>query len=136
MMAALGKRKVNDLRGCARFSHLEHVARRSLAANDRERDRAEHRRDGDRSDGAHSAAVEPQLVPAGGWLRQPEPAEMAVRLALVVQPGDRLLAHVAALREAHGALVESGLLGDGVGVEVEAEARAPGLDAQAFGGAV
>ena len=40
-------------------------------------------------------------------LAQPQPAQVAVRLALVVQPGDGLLAHVAALGEAHRALVQA-----------------------------
>ena len=45
-------------------------------------------------------------------LGQPQPAQVAVRLAAPVQPRDGLLADVAALREAHGAVVEPGLLGD------------------------
>ena len=47
-----------------------------------------------------------------------------------MQPSDGLLAHVAALGEADGALVEPRLLGDDRVVEVDAVARAPVLDAQ------
>jgi hypothetical protein len=47
-----------------------------------------------------------------------------------VQPGDGLLADVAALGEADGALVEPRLLGDDRVVEVDAVARAPVLDPQ------
>jgi len=51
-----------------------------------------------------------------------------------VQPRDRLLPDVAALGEAHGALVEAGLLRDDGVVEVDAVARAPAFDAQHVGG--
>jgi hypothetical protein len=55
---------------------------------------------------------------------------VAIGLAAVVQAGDGLLPDVAALREAHGALVEAGLLRDDRVVEVDAVARAAALDAQ------
>src|SRR3954452_8677671 len=54
---------------------------------------------------------------------------MAVRLALVVQSRDGLLADVAALREADRTLVEPRLLGNHGVVEIEPVARAAGLDA-------
>jgi len=50
-----------------------------------------------------------------------------------VQAGDGLLADVAALGEAHGAVVEPGLLGDDRVVEVDAVARAAVLDPQHVG---
>jgi len=59
---------------------------------------------------------------------------MAVGLALVEQARHRLLADVAALGEADGPVVEPGLLGDRRVVDVDAEARAPGLDAHELGG--
>ena len=71
-------------------------------------------------------------VPALGRLRQPQPAQVAVRLAPVVQARDGLLADVAALREAHGALVDARLLRHRVRVHVEAEPRTAGLDAHAL----
>ena len=61
---------------------------------------------------------------------------MAIRLAPVVQAGDRLLADVAALREAHGAVVDAGLLGHRLRVHVVAEPRPAGLDPDALGGLV
>ncbi len=86
----------------------------------------------DASDDLARRAAAPSPRSAGS--RQAQAAQVAVRLALVVQPGDGLLADVAALREAHGALVDAGLLGDRVAVHVEAEARPAGLDPQALGG--
>ena len=68
--------------------------------------------------------------PARDRRRQPQAAQVAVGLAPVEQPRDGLLADVAALREAHGALVEAGLLRDRRVVEVDAVARAAALDAQ------
>ena len=54
---------------------------------------------------------------------------MAVGLAPVVEPRHCLLADVAALREAHRALVEAGLLGDRALVDVHPVAGSPVLDA-------
>ena len=80
-------------------------------------------------------SLEAQLGrPGCGGRRQPQAAQVAVRLAAVVQPRDRLLADVAALRERHRALVEAGLLGDHGVVEVDAVAGAAVLDPQALGG--
>ena len=73
------------------------------------------------------------LGAALGGLRQPQPTEVAVRPAPVVQARDGLLADVAALGEAHGALVDARLLRHRVGVHVEAEPRPAGLDADALG---
>ena len=50
-------------------------------------------------------------------------------MAAVVHAGDRLLAHVAALREADGALLEPDLSRQVVGGHVDAVARPPALDA-------
>ena len=61
-------------------------------------------------------------------------AQMAVGLAAVEEPRHRLLADVAALREAHGAGVEPGLLGDRRVVDVDAVARPAALDAEDLGG--
>ena len=100
-------------------------ARLGLAAHQRQRDRAEPGRVDDRADPpdlalAERAAASPARRPA----REAQPAQVAVRLALVVQARDGLLADVAALREAHRALVEAGLLRDRRVVEVDAVARA------------
>jgi hypothetical protein len=59
---------------------------------------------------------------------------VAVGPAAPVQPRDRLLADVAALGEADGAIVEARLLGDDGVVEVGPIARAAALDAQDLGG--
>ena len=76
--------------------------------------------------------AEPDLGAAIRRLGQPQAAQVAVRLAPVMKARDRLLAHVAPLGEAHGALVDAGLLRHRVGVHVEAEPRPAGLDAHAL----
>src|SRR5206468_9329753 len=58
----------------------------------------------------------------------------AVRLALVEEARDRLLADVAALGEADRALVDPGLLRDHVVTELVAQARATRLDPEDLGG--
>src|SRR5437588_1742962 len=55
---------------------------------------------------------------------------MPVRLAAVVEPRDGLLPDVAALREGHRALVQSGLLRDHGVVQVDSVAGAASLDAK------
>ena len=57
-------------------------------------------------------------------------AQPAVRAAAVVQPRDRLLARVAALREGDVRLVEPGLGGEDRLVELAAPDRRAGLDPQ------
>ncbi len=59
---------------------------------------------------------------------------MAVGSAPVIQARDRLLADVAALGEAHRALVQARLLRDHAAVEIHSVARAPVLDAHDLGG--
>ena len=63
--------------------------------------------------------------PRSAGCGQAQAAQPSVGLALVVEPRDGLLAHVAALGEADGALVEAGLLRDRGAAHVEPEARAP-----------
>ena len=90
--------------------------------------------------GDHGGADPPHLAPrarssspsATGGL-EPQAAQVAVGLALVVQAGDRLLADVAALGEADGALVDPRLLGDRRRRHLAAEARAPRLDPEDLG---
>ena len=65
--------------------------------------------------------------------RQPQAAQMAVRLALVVQAGDRLLADVAALGEADRALVDPRLLRDRRRGHLAAEPRPARLDPHDLG---
>ena len=67
-------------------------------------------------------------APDGAARGQPQPAQVAVRLAAEVQPRDRLLADVAALLERDRAVVETGLLRDHGVVEVGAVARPAALD--------
>jgi hypothetical protein len=59
---------------------------------------------------------------------------VTVGLALVVEARDGLLADVATLGEAHGPVVEAGLLRDRGAIHVEAEARTAALHPQALGG--
>ena len=86
-----------------------------------------------RSSRARARRARPGRRPRPG-AREPQAAQVAVRLALVVQAGDRLLADVAALGEAHGALVDPRLLGDRRGRHLAPEARPAGLDAHDLGG--
>ena len=72
--------------------------------------------------------------PASAGAESREAPQVAVRLALVVKPGDGLLADVAALGEADGALVDPGLLGHRLGRHLGSEARAAGLDPSDLGG--
>lgn len=58
---------------------------------------------------------------------------MAIGLAAVVEPGDCLLPHIAALGEGDGAFVEPRLLGDHRVVEVDAVARPAALDPHDLG---
>ena len=87
------------------------AARLGLAAQDRERDRAarggEHG-GADRARPRARRARSGRRAPTGPARR--EAAQVAVRLALVVEARDRLLADVAALGEADGALVDPRLL--------------------------
>ena len=82
---------------------------------------------------ADLALAEPQRLAVGGRAAQPQPAQVAVRLAAEVQPRDGLLADVAALLERHRARVQAGLLRDHGVVEVDAVARPAGLDAAHLG---
>ena len=81
-----------------------------LAAQDRERDRAVGGGEDGGADRAELAVAERDRVAGGRRRLEPQAAQVAVGLALVVQAGDRLLADVAALGEADRALVDPGLL--------------------------
>src|SRR5206468_4085428 len=105
-------------------------ARGRLAAHERERDRAEGRGDADRAGAPEVTVGAADHGAALDGLGQPQPAQVAVRLALVEKPRDGLLAHVAALREADRALVYAGLLPNHIVPELEPEPLAPGLDAE------
>ena len=82
----------------------------------------------DRPERPDLALAEPQRGTRRRGRGQPQPAQVAVRLAAEVQPRDRLLADVAALLERHRAVVETGLLRDHGVVEVGAVARPAALD--------
>src|SRR3954451_4949325 len=73
-----------------------------------------------------------QRLAALGRSRQPESAQVAVGLALVMKASDGLLADVAALLEVHGGLVEPGLLGGRLARDVDPEAETPRFDPQAL----
>src|SRR6185312_11220659 len=109
--------------GAAREGQLEHLgarpardgegrARLGLAPYQSERDRAEAGGVDDAAEVPDELLAEVQLRPRFGGRGERQPAQVSVRLALVEQAGDGLLADVAALREADGAVVEAGLLGD------------------------
>ena len=110
------------------------VAGRGLPPHERERDRAVGGGDRDARQAADLLLAEPQHGSGGDRLGQAEAAQVAVRLAPVVEAGDRLLPDVAALAERHGALVEAGLLRDHAVIEVDAVARAAALDPHDLGG--
>ncbi len=101
----LGEGEVDDLCGPRTVvADRERVARAGLAAHERERDRRRAAGRPRRSPSLPDLAVaEAQRGAALDRLGQPQAAQVAVRLAAPVQPRDRLLADVAALREAHGA---------------------------------
>src|SRR6185295_13227867 len=100
------ERQLDDLRRHRAVADNKRVAHARLPAHDRERDRPEHGRDDDRGDAPDLALAEPERLAGARRAGQPQPAQVAVRLAAPVQPSDRLLADVAALREADGAVVE------------------------------
>src|SRR4051794_39724814 len=131
--AATSERQLDDLGARRRALDREPIARRRLPAHERQRDRPEARRDDHGAEPADGLLAELQLRAGRLGRAQPQAAQVAVRLAAVVQARDGLLADVAALAERHGALVEPGLLRDDRLVEVDAVARAPGLDAQHLG---
>ena len=108
------------------------VAGRGLAAHDRQADRPE------RGETTRCRCGRPRARRAAAACRrdrrrEPQPAQVAVGLALVVQAGDGLLADVAALGEADGPVVEAGFLGDDGLVELDAVAGAAALDAHDLG---
>ena len=104
----------------------ERVARLRLAAHERQRDRAVAAASR-RPMPSRPTSRSPRRsgVPVAAGAAEPQPAQVAVRLAAEVQAGDGLLPDVAALLEGHGALVEPGLLRDHAVVEVDAVARPP-----------
>ena len=105
-----------------------------LAADQRQRDRAEPRRLERRCSTRPTTRPSkraPRRCSTGA--EQPQAAQLPVGLAAVVQPRHRLLTDVAALGERHRALVEPGLLRDDRVVEVDPVARPAALDPQAFG---
>ena len=78
---------------------------------------------------ADGALAQAQLRPRLDGRAQAQAAQMPIGLALVVEACDRLLADIAALCEAHRALVQAPLLGDDGLVEVDPVARPAMLDA-------
>ena len=97
--------------GTARRRRRREPGRR-LAADERQRDRPEPGETTALPTRPTAARRSRARRPAATGAAQPQPPQLTVRLAAVVQPRDRLLADVAALRERHRALVEPGLLGD------------------------
>src|SRR3954454_15675509 len=99
-----------------------------LAADERQADRPELRRDDRRPEPPHHLLAEAQLASGGRRLAQAQAEQAAVGLAAVVEARNGLLADVAALGERHGALVEARLLGDHAVIQVEPVARPAPLD--------
>ena len=123
--------QLGDRRGDVPVADPQHLADARLAPHEREPDRAV--RGGDRRRSPSRPTSRSPRNSGGAdrhGLAQPQAAQVAVRLALPVQAGDRLLADVAALRERDGAVVEPCLLRDDGLVELRAPARAARLDAQ------
>ena len=82
------------------------------------------------------AVAEHELGSDRRGIAQPQAAQLAVGLAAVEQPRDRLLADVAALLKRDGAVVEAGLLRDHAVIEVDPVPGAAALDPDALGGRV
>jgi DNA polymerase-3 subunit epsilon len=104
-----------------------------LTPHERQSDCAEARRFGSARDLAGDALLVVDLHPRDDRSTSEQAAQAPVGLAPVEQTRDRLLAHVAALRERDSALVEAGFLRDHGVVDVDAVARAAALDSQALG---
>ena len=99
-----------------------------LAPHERERDRAERAGRRRRSRAADRAPASVQLLARCSPARRAAARADGGWAAPVIEARDRLLADVAALREAHRALVQAGLLGDRGLVDVDPVAGAPALD--------
>ncbi len=99
-----------------------------LAADEAEGDRAETRGDADAPNAPDAAAVELDLLAGPGWSGQPKSAQVPVRLASVIEPRDRLLPDVAALRERDRAGVQTSFLWDHAVVEIDPVAGSAALD--------
>src|SRR5581483_10330243 len=105
------KRRVDHLGGDGGLADLHPRPRLCLAPDDGEGDRPVGGGEDRRSDPADLSVPEPDLVSVGHGRLEPQAAQMAVRLAPVVQARDGLLADVAALGEAHRTLIDPRLLG-------------------------
>src|SRR5262245_18926308 len=125
---AASERQVHDL-GIDPVADRDRCSRLGLPAADRQRDRAARGGADRRTHPAQLTLAQPERVAGGDLGREPQPAKAAVGLSLVLQPGDGLLADVAALSEADRALVDPGLLGDRRSGHLATESRAPALDA-------
>src|SRR5215217_3668779 len=108
----LSEGQLDDFGGHCVLAREQLVAGDGLAAHERQRDRPMHGGDHRGPQPADLLLAPPQDRAHRHRRGEPQPAEVAVRLAAVVQPRDGLLPHVAALGEGHRALVEPGLLRD------------------------
>src|SRR4051812_15676729 len=88
------ERELRDRGLDRRGANLHDRPRLGLAPHDGERDRPEGRRLRCRPDLPDDALAEADLVAVLHGLGEPQPTQVAIRLALVVQPRDRLLADV------------------------------------------
>lgn len=131
--AGASEGELDDLGGDLRPADLEPVARLRLTAHDRQGDRAEPGGDHGGPDRADGALPEPQLGAGRRGSGEPEPSQVTVGLPLVVEPGDGLLPDVAPLGEGDGTFVQTRLLGDDGGAEIDAVARPARLDPQRLG---
>src|ERR671910_1800438 len=106
--AALEERQLDDFGLDAGLADRHPRARLRFAADDRERDRAEGGRNARGPDPSHLSVAESDRLPRPRRGVEAKPAQVAVRLALVVEPRDRLLPDVAALGEVDGPLIDPG----------------------------
>src|SRR3954463_12485109 len=120
----------DDLGLDARIAHEDAGSGLGLAADHRQRDGPQGGGEDGGPDGPDLTLAEADRVARRGRRFEAKAAKVAVRLAPVMEAGDRLLADIAALREAHGALVDPGLLRDRRGGHLVAEARSSRLHAQ------
>src|SRR6478672_13909224 len=116
--------RLDDLGADGGIADVDVRSRLRLPPDDCEGDRPVRGGEHGRSDLADGAIAETDLVSVADGGLEAEPPQVAVGLALVVQPGDRLLADVAALGETHRALVDPGLLGNRGRRHLASEARA------------
>src|SRR3954453_8662729 len=120
----------DDLGLDARLAHDDAGSGLGLAADPPQRDGTQGGGEDGGPDSPDLTLAEADRVARRDRRFEAKSAEVAVRLPSVMEPGDSLLADVAPLSEADGALVDPSLLRDRRGGHLAAEARPSRLHAQ------